>query len=409
MDYKVGSLADLISGTRNAASDKQSVVYVPFQNEKTTPTEVTKKSASVGKKRKVNWNEETLQRGKRKKVFSEEVTEEEVEEDDCEDEKLSTRPPKRRKRKIKLDEKQELRTVFVKNIPHFIDKKRLKKKFKRYGTIECIRFRCAPQGDTRIPKKVTVIKKEFHQERTNISAFIRFYEKESVDKALEANGSLIEGHHIFVDRAVKNKNHDQNKAIFLGNVPFAAEENEIWNIFAECGEIEDIRIVRDRETGLGKGFAFVNFKSSDAVELAVHFQGIKLRENELRVMRVTKKLKQTSNQQKNNMIRSNKKTLKGIGHDKNWRNNQKNLEKKALKDKTFSNEYINRKEGKRFTSKNQSFNQEDKSGIFPVESIKKQSISRQSFQGQTLSDTKKKKKINKNEQRKKKIAKMLTN
>ena len=38
------------------------------------------------------------------------------------------------------------------------------------------------------------------------------------------------------------------------------EEEKIWQIFADCGTIESVRIVRDNKTGIGKGFGFVLFK-----------------------------------------------------------------------------------------------------------------------------------------------------
>lgn len=39
-----------------------------------------------------------------------------------------------------------------------------------------------------------------------------------------------------------------------------AQEEELRDAFKECGDIENIRIVRDRQLGSGKGFGYVNFK-----------------------------------------------------------------------------------------------------------------------------------------------------
>mmetsp|Transcript_7098 Transcript_7098/g.11180 ORF Transcript_7098/g.11180 Transcript_7098/m.11180 type:complete len:206 (-) Transcript_7098:119-736(-) len=55
-----------------------------------------------------------------------------------------------------------------------------------------------------------------------------------------------------------------------GNVPFSkTSEDDLREIFREFGEVENVRIVRDRVTGKGKGFAYVQYKSADSVEAAV--------------------------------------------------------------------------------------------------------------------------------------------
>lgn len=40
----------------------------------------------------------------------------------------------------------------------------------------------------------------------------------------------------------------------------AAEEDDLWKMFESCGKISGIRLVRDRRTGVGKGFAYINFE-----------------------------------------------------------------------------------------------------------------------------------------------------
>ena len=40
------------------------------------------------------------------------------------------------------------------------------------------------------------------------------------------------------------------------------KDENIWNAFNHCGRIEGVRVVRDRQTGLGKGFGYVLFSVS---------------------------------------------------------------------------------------------------------------------------------------------------
>lgn len=39
-------------------------------------------------------------------------------------------------------------------------------------------------------------------------------------------------------------------------------EEDLRQHFTDCGDIEDIRLVRDKATGIGKGFGYVRFKVS---------------------------------------------------------------------------------------------------------------------------------------------------
>ena len=40
----------------------------------------------------------------------------------------------------------------------------------------------------------------------------------------------------------------------------AAKEDELWGHFSECGKVADVRLVRDSQTGMGKGFGYVRFQ-----------------------------------------------------------------------------------------------------------------------------------------------------
>lgn len=62
-----------------------------------------------------------------------------------------------------------------------------------------------------------------------------------------------------------------------------AEEDDLWRLFESCGEIESVRIVRDKVTGVGRGFGYINFKTSDAVPLALEMENVKFKDRELRI------------------------------------------------------------------------------------------------------------------------------
>lgn len=50
----------------------------------------------------------------------------------------------------------------------------------------------------------------------------------------------------------------KNQKIFVGNLPFAATEEYLRELFEESGyAVEEVRIMTDRESGRSRGFAFV--------------------------------------------------------------------------------------------------------------------------------------------------------
>jgi len=43
-------------------------------------------------------------------------------------------------------------------------------------------------------------------------------------------------------------------------------ENDVWSHFEDCGEIENVRIIRDNKTGTGKGIGYVQFQVSEIIK-----------------------------------------------------------------------------------------------------------------------------------------------
>jgi len=175
------------------------------------------------------------------------------------------------------------KTVFVGNIPIKTKKEKIKKRFRIYGEIDSVRFRGIPVADPKTSKKVAAIKEEFHPDRSTLYAFIRFKNAEDAKKAEVENGALFEDHHLRVHCCESEDKPDESKAIFVGNLAFSAEEEELWKLFKPCGPISHVRIVRDGRTGMGKGFGYINFKDTDSVQLALEMESVKLKDRELRI------------------------------------------------------------------------------------------------------------------------------
>ena len=57
--------------------------------------------------------------------------------------------------------------------------------------------------------------------------------------------------------------------IFVGNLNFATTDEELRQLFGEIGEVVDVHIPKDRETGRPRGFAFVRFAVEEHAQQAV--------------------------------------------------------------------------------------------------------------------------------------------
>src|SRR4051794_25439238 len=51
--------------------------------------------------------------------------------------------------------------------------------------------------------------------------------------------------------------------IFVGNLSYDVTENELHSAFSEFGAVDKVSVVRDRETGQPRGFAFVGMSNAD--------------------------------------------------------------------------------------------------------------------------------------------------
>lgn len=51
------------------------------------------------------------------------------------------------------------------------------------------------------------------------------------------------------------------KKLYVGNLPYSATEDLLKERFAQCGTVESVKIITDRDTGRSKGFGFIEMSS----------------------------------------------------------------------------------------------------------------------------------------------------
>ncbi|KAL4888685.1 hypothetical protein BDV59DRAFT_188155 [Aspergillus ambiguus] len=168
--------------------------------------------------------------------------------------------------------------------------------------VESIRFRStAFASGGKIPKRAAFAKRELLDDTTpSTNAYAVYSTIQGARKALSLNGTVVLDRHLRVDSVAHPAKIDNKRCVFVGNLDFVDQEGEtegeekkkkrrvpadveegLWRTFnahtggskkgddAKKGNVESVRVVRDRATRVGKGFAYVQFYDQNCVEEAL--------------------------------------------------------------------------------------------------------------------------------------------
>ena len=73
-------------------------------------------------------------------------------------------------------------------------------------------------------------------------------------------------------------------SIFVGNLPFRAEQEDVIELFAQFGEVTNCALPLERDTGRKRGFAFIEMADESIEEAAIEgLQGAELMGRPLRI------------------------------------------------------------------------------------------------------------------------------
>ena len=199
--------------------------------------------------------------------------------------------------------------------------------------IESFRFRSTAFSSNAVPKKAAYAKKELMDATTKSTNAYAVYSTQSAAREAmkNLNGTVVLDRHLRVDSVAHPAKQDHRRCVFVGNLGFvddmgamnAADDEEndkrprkakepadveegLWRQFSKAGTVESVRVVRDKTTRVGKGFAYVQFlvrdalvdfrtyfltrseKDANAVEKALSFDEKKFPPMLPRILRVTR-------------------------------------------------------------------------------------------------------------------------
>ena len=169
--------------------------------------------------------------------------------------------------------------LFVKNLSWGTDEDKLYNHFSQFGTVE----------------NVKVLYDKYTGKARGL-AFVQFSsraEAEAANKQTnEVDGRTLQT--FFSDQKDSGKSQNaggfqksnysgEKFTVFVGNLGFKTTENTVKTFFKDCGNVVDVRIALDRDTGRSKGFCYVDFDTSEAVEKAKSKAGQQLDGRDIRV------------------------------------------------------------------------------------------------------------------------------
>lgn len=173
-------------------------------------------------------------------------------------------------------------------------------------SVESLRFRSTAYASA-IPKKAAFAKKEIMVETTKSTNAYAVYSSNALarEAARRLNGTVVLDRHLRVDEVAHPAKTEPRRCVFVGNLGFVDDESNIdkanaeegkgtrkgnktpsdveeglWRTFSTCGKVESVRVPRDPQTRVGKGFAYVQFTVSHIYSVILIFQSLTVQQEE---------------------------------------------------------------------------------------------------------------------------------
>jgi len=159
-----------------------------------------------------------------------------------------------------MGDEQE-RKLFVRGLNKATDDDQLKQYFENYGNI----VDCNIMRD--------------QEKRSRGFGFILFDDTEAVDKIIaakkEGNVFSLDDHSIEIKRALPKiprgtagapRVEGLHKKVFVGGLPSTITEEDVRTYFESFGRVNEVQLIKDRDTGRPRGFAFLTFDEEDSAD-----------------------------------------------------------------------------------------------------------------------------------------------
>ncbi|KAL4112919.1 hypothetical protein QTP88_016634 [Uroleucon formosanum] len=155
------------------------------------------------------------------------------------------------------DEPEQYRKLFIGGLNYTTTNDSLKEFFEQWGEIVDV-----------------VVMKDPQTKRSRGFGFITYSQSSMVDQAMSNRPHKIDGREVETKRAVPRDDIDKPdiaatvKKMFVSGIK-EQSENDLLEYFGKFGNITNVTIVTDKDSGQRKGFGFIEYDDTDSVDKAV--------------------------------------------------------------------------------------------------------------------------------------------
>jgi len=76
---------------------------------------------------------------------------------------------------------------------------------------------------------------------------------------------------------------DEVKTLYVGNLPYRANEASVRELFSEQGQVHSVRLMKDKHTGKRRGFGFVEISAADSDKAVAALNDTEFQQRTLKV------------------------------------------------------------------------------------------------------------------------------
>jgi hypothetical protein len=81
--------------------------------------------------------------------------------------------------------------------------------------------------------------------------------------------------------------------LYVGNLPYRANEVAVRELFSEYGQVQSVRLMKDKHTGKRRGFGFVEISTADAEKAISSLNDSEFQQRTLKVREAKERPEQT--------------------------------------------------------------------------------------------------------------------
>ncbi len=92
------------------------------------------------------------------------------------------------------------------------------------------------------------------------------------------------------------ESNDNVKTLYVGNLPYRANETAVKELFATYGHVQSVRLMKDKHTGKRRGFGFVEMAANDISKAITALNDTEFQQRTLKVREAKERPERAENE-----------------------------------------------------------------------------------------------------------------